>query len=232
MGNSACFEVQWFLGWYRLQQFTNVSKTNSKINTAKKNMYNVHMPLHLAKSAMCFICFHVPVGLHIYIYALRSNKLDYYDKLSSNPCCSSHLPGKPGGEGHQPASSSSSATESNGSWAAGKSQGMGVLYRINPEDHGHKRNQHNHFLEELWKQIYCHVHFIKSMTICAHSHGAKTCFYSNKCAIFLQGHIARGQVPPASGLPTQHWQDLPNRKKQIHTVGEKVLQTTWDAWLG
>ena len=54
-----------------------------------------------------------------------------------------------GGEGHQPASSSSSATESNGSWAAGKSQGMGVLYRIHPEDHGHKRNQQSHFLEEL-----------------------------------------------------------------------------------
>lgn len=59
-------------------------------------MYICHFILQ--ESAICFICFHrLSVGLHIYIYVLRNNKLDYYDKLSSNPCCSSHLPGKPGG---------------------------------------------------------------------------------------------------------------------------------------
>lgn len=47
---------------------------------------------------MCFIRVHVPVGLHIYICVLRNNKLNYNDKLSSNPFWdSSHLPGKPGG---------------------------------------------------------------------------------------------------------------------------------------
>ena len=138
-------------------------------------------------------------------------------------------PPAPGVEESQPASSSSSATESNGSWA-NTTDSLGCWTGWSVRLLGsHKEwmtmdtteTNKSFFWRHKLSWLPCALHYMWDYV---HTIVAKfnICFYIKKCAIFLQGHntLTGGQIPHPAYQPNTD--KTCGTKKQIHhnTVGK------------